>query len=49
MGVGPFVAGQIGPRLGLRAYFVLNAALILVLLLAWLRSGRRGGEEGEEA
>lgn len=38
MGVGPFVAGQIGPWLGLRAFFVLNSLLILMLLVLWWRS-----------
>jgi DHA1 family multidrug resistance protein-like MFS transporter len=41
MGMGPFVAGQIGPWLGLRAFFVLNSVLILVLLGAWWRSWER--------
>jgi DHA1 family multidrug resistance protein-like MFS transporter len=41
MGVGPFLAGQIGPVFGLRAYFVLNAALLLGLLLLWRRSAPR--------
>ncbi len=38
MGLGPFAAGQIGPLFGLRAYFVLNAALILVMLALWVRT-----------
>ena len=41
MGLGPFVAGQIGPWLGLRAFFVLNSALLLGLLVAWWRSWER--------
>lgn len=41
MGTGPFVAGQIGPWLGLRAFFVLNSVLILVLLGVWWRSWER--------
>ncbi len=38
MGAGPFVAGQIGPWLGLRAFFLLNSLLILTLLALWWRS-----------
>ncbi|HEX7926923.1 MAG TPA: MFS transporter [bacterium] len=44
MGVGPFVAGQIGPVFGLRAYFALNALLILSLLVVWLRAWGRQNE-----
>jgi DHA1 family multidrug resistance protein-like MFS transporter len=45
MGVGPFVAGQIGPLFGLRSYFALNALLILALLALWARSwGWRSGK-----
>jgi MFS family permease len=41
MGAGPFVAGQIGPWLGLRAFFLLNSVLILVLCAVWLRASTR--------
>jgi len=40
MGVGPFVAGQVGPLLGLRSYFALNAAALFALAVWWLRSRR---------
>jgi DHA1 family multidrug resistance protein-like MFS transporter len=38
MGAGPFLAGQIGPLLGLRAYFLLNCALVLLGLFLWRRA-----------
>jgi DHA1 family multidrug resistance protein-like MFS transporter len=38
LGVGPFIAGQVGPLLGLRAYFVLNGLMLLTCLFAWYRS-----------
>jgi MFS family permease len=41
MGIGPFVAGQIGPWLGLRAFFALNSLLLFVLLALWWRSWQR--------
>ncbi len=41
MGAGPLLAGWIGPRLGLRAYFALNAAALLAVGLLWLRCMRR--------
>ncbi len=41
MGVGPFIAGQMGPVLGLRAYFGLNALMLLACLWAWYRSWTR--------
>ena len=41
MGVGPFIAGQVGPTLGLRAYFGLNALMLLACLGAWYRSWTR--------
>ena len=47
MGAGPFAAGQIGPWLGLRAYFLLNSLLILVLFAAWLRSWSRTSVEAQ--
>ncbi len=40
MGVAPFVAGLIGPVLGLRAYFALTIALTAAGLALWLRSSR---------
>jgi MFS family permease len=42
IGGGPFLAGQIGPLLGLRAYFALNSCLLLVALGVWLRAMSRG-------
>jgi MFS family permease len=49
MGIGPFLAGQIGPALGLRTYFALNALLILALLAFWLRSwGWKSGGAGDD-
>jgi len=41
MGVGPFIAGQVGPWLGLSAYFGLNGVLLLAFLGAWYRSWTR--------
>jgi MFS family permease len=40
IGAGPFVAGQVGPWLGLRAFFLLNSLLLLALLAAWWRACR---------
>ena len=40
MGLAPFIAGLIGPALGLRAYFALTVAMTVVVLVLWLRSGR---------
>jgi MFS family permease len=40
MGFGPLLAGQIGPWLGLRAYFLLNCLLLLVGLYLWRRASR---------
>jgi MFS transporter, DHA1 family, multidrug resistance protein len=40
MGLAPFVAGLVGPALGLRTYFALTVALTLTGLVLWLRSGR---------
>jgi MFS family permease len=45
MGAGPFIAGQIGPWLGLRAYFLFNSLLLLGLMAAWIRSGARAPVE----
>jgi DHA1 family multidrug resistance protein-like MFS transporter len=39
MGCGPLLGGLIGPFLGLRAYFALNSALLLIGFLAWARFG----------
>lgn len=41
IGGGPFIAGQIGPLLGLRAFFALNTVILLVALLLWMRHMRR--------
>ncbi len=49
MGVGPFIAGQIGPYIGLPSYFALNAAALLVLVWAWRRSLRASGRRAEAA
>jgi MFS transporter, DHA1 family, multidrug resistance protein len=40
MGLAPFIAGVMGPVLGLRAYFALTIAATLVGLLVWRRSVR---------
>ena len=40
MGLAPFVAGQVGPPLGLRTYFALAIALTVAVLALWLRSAR---------
>ncbi|HKI96835.1 MAG TPA: MFS transporter [bacterium] len=40
-GVAPFMAGLIGPLLGLRAHFGFVALLLLVGLLVWLTRGMR--------
>jgi MFS family permease len=37
MGCGPMLGGFIGPLLGLRAYFAVNTALLLIGFLAWAR------------
>ena len=42
IGVGPFVAGMIGPVLGLRAFFALNSLLLLVGFAIGLRAHLRG-------
>jgi MFS family permease len=49
MGGGPLLAGQIGPLLGLRAYFLCNAALIVLGFYFWRRARRvqPGEEQGE--
>jgi MFS family permease len=41
MGVAPFVAGLIGPAIGLRAYFALSIAVMVAILMFWLRRARR--------
>ena len=38
IGGGPFVAGLVGPVLGLRAHFALNALVVLAVLLFWIRA-----------
>jgi DHA1 family multidrug resistance protein-like MFS transporter len=40
MGIAPFLAGMIGPWLGLRAYFLVVVLLTLSALVLWLRRGR---------
>jgi DHA1 family multidrug resistance protein-like MFS transporter len=49
MGLGPFIAGQVGPWLGLRSYFGLNAAALLLLMWLWRRSLRRSGQRAQRA
>jgi DHA1 family multidrug resistance protein-like MFS transporter len=41
MGLAPFVAGLIGPTLGLRAYFGLTIVLTVGGFVLWMRGGRR--------
>lgn len=41
MGIAPFLAGLIGPALGLRAYFALTIVFMAGGLALWLRAGRR--------
>lgn len=41
LGIGPFLAGVIGPVMGLRAYWGLNGLLLLLCLGAWYRSWTR--------
>jgi len=41
-GAAPFIAGLIGPWLGLRAYFAFNALMLLTALLLWWRRGLSG-------
>ena len=48
MGGGPLLAGMIGPLLGLRAYFLLNAALLLLGFFIW-RAARRANPPGAGA
>ncbi len=43
-GAGPFLAGMIGPVLGLRAHFAAVALLLLAGLALWLGTGLRRGE-----
>jgi hypothetical protein len=40
MGLAPFVAGLMGPALGLRAYFVLIIALAVGGFILWMRSAK---------
>ncbi len=42
IGGGPFVAGLIGPLLGLRVFFALNSVLLLIAFGLWLRALTRG-------
>lgn len=48
IGAGPFIAGQIGPLLGLRAFFGVNSILLLIGFLIWLRTMHRGAEGAGE-
>jgi MFS family permease len=48
MGAGPFIAGQVGPRLGLPSYFALNAAALFALAIWWLRSRRTSEQRANE-
>jgi MFS family permease len=41
MGVAPFIAGLVGPALGLRAYFAISTALMIGALAMWLRAGKK--------
>jgi MFS transporter, DHA1 family, multidrug resistance protein len=41
LGIGPFMAGQVGPLLGLRTYWGLNGLLLIVCLVSWYRSWSR--------
>jgi MFS family permease len=41
MGLAPFVAGLVGPVLGLRAYFALNVAIAAGGLALWLWGQQR--------
>ena len=41
MGLAPFIAGLVGPLLGLRAYFAITTALMLGGLVLWLRTASR--------
>jgi DHA1 family multidrug resistance protein-like MFS transporter len=40
MGLAPFIAGLVGPALGLRVYFALTIVLTVVGVVSWVRSGR---------
>jgi len=44
MGMAPFIAGLVGPLLGLRAYFAITTALMLGGLVLWLRPAGRKSE-----
>jgi MFS family permease len=41
MGTAPFLAGLVGPALGLRAYFAISTAFMLGGLALWLRTAKR--------
>ena len=51
IGAGPFLAGQIGPLLGLRAFFALNSLLLGLAFVLWLHAITRGapGDPRREA
>lgn len=42
IGGGPFIAGLIGPVVGLRVFFALNSLLLLTAFLFWMRALTRG-------
>ena len=42
IGAGPFIAGQIGPLVGLRAFFALNSLLLLAGFAIWVRGIHQG-------
>lgn len=42
IGAGPMAAGLIGPVLGLRVFFLVNSALLLVGFAVWMRAHLRG-------
>jgi len=46
MGMAPFMAGLVGPMLGLRAYFAISTALMLGALVLWLKTASRKTEVG---
>jgi MFS family permease len=48
MGLAPFVAGLVGPVLGLRAYFALNVAIAVGGLVLWMRGGRVTATSGRQ-
>jgi MFS family permease len=47
MGLAPFIAGLIGPLLGLRAYFAFTIVLMLGGLVLWVRTGRQASQPAQ--